>query len=98
MIYTMPYIMEARMSDKAIAKVFMTGRSQAVRLPKEFRFAGKEVRISRTANGGVLLEPVNPKAEALWAAIRKITGGKWDVEIPEDPPLEPEDIFPDGFK
>ncbi len=27
------------------AKVFMTGRSQAVRLPKEFRFDGSEVEI-----------------------------------------------------
>ena len=29
------------------AKVFMTGRSQAVRLPKEFRFEGTEVEIFR---------------------------------------------------
>jgi len=85
------------MSDKAIAKVFMTGRSQAVRLPKEFRFAGKEVRISRTANGGVLLEPYYKSAKELFAAIDKIPG-KWDVEIPEDPPVEPEDIFADGPK
>ena len=28
-------------------KVFMTGRSQAIRLPKEFRFEGKEVEIFR---------------------------------------------------
>ncbi len=32
------------------AKLFMYGRSQAVRLPKEFRFEGKEVRISRVGN------------------------------------------------
>ena len=28
------------------AKLFQTGRSQAVRLPKEFRFEGDEARIS----------------------------------------------------
>ncbi|HEX9200021.1 MAG TPA: AbrB/MazE/SpoVT family DNA-binding domain-containing protein [Acidobacteriaceae bacterium] len=39
------------------AKLFMNGRSQAVRLPKEFRFEGKEVRI-RKSGSGVLLEPV----------------------------------------
>ena len=39
------------------AKLFMNGRSQAVRLPKEFRFEGTEVRIRRSG-GGVLLEPV----------------------------------------
>ena len=87
------------MPGKAIAKVFMTGRSQAVRLPKEFRFAGKEVRISRTANGGVLLEPVHQKPDwkAFWAKLDNL-GGKWDVEIPEDPPLEPENIFADWPK
>ena len=40
-----------------IAKVFMTGRSQAVRLPKEFRFASREVRI-RKEGSAVILEPV----------------------------------------
>ena len=45
------------------AKLFMNGRSQAVRLPKEFRFEGKEVRIRRHGNG-VLLEPVGSKMGA----------------------------------
>lgn len=36
------------------AKVFMTGRSQAIRLPKEFRFEGKEVEIFRRG-GEVIL-------------------------------------------
>jgi len=40
-----------------IAKLFRNGRSQAVRLPKEFRFAGEEVRVRRQGKG-VLLEPV----------------------------------------
>jgi antitoxin VapB len=39
------------------AKLFQTGRSQAVRLPKEFRFTGTEVRI-RKVGTGVVLEPV----------------------------------------
>ncbi len=39
------------------AKLFWTGRSQAVRLPKEFRFEGSEVRIRRQG-GAVILEPV----------------------------------------
>jgi len=40
-----------------IAKLFKNGRSQAVRLPREFRFEGDRVRIRRFGNG-VLLEPV----------------------------------------
>jgi antitoxin VapB len=39
------------------AKLFVNGRSQAVRLPREFRFPGTEVRITRLGRG-VLLEPV----------------------------------------
>ena len=38
------------------AKVFTTGRSQAVRLPKEFRFSTQEVTIERQGNA-VLLRP-----------------------------------------
>ena len=39
------------------AKVFWSGRSQAVRLPKEFRFDSAEVHIRRHGNA-VILEPV----------------------------------------
>lgn len=39
------------------AKLFQNGRSQAVRLPKEFRFPGDRVRIRRVPQG-VLLQPV----------------------------------------
>jgi len=47
------------MSKTDIAKLFQNGRSQAVRLPKEFRFEGDRVRIRRVAQG-VLLEPLIP--------------------------------------
>jgi antitoxin VapB len=40
-----------------LAKLFANGRSQAVRLPIEFRFPGTEVRVTRQGRG-VLLEPV----------------------------------------
>jgi len=40
------------------AKLFMNGRSQAVRLPAEFRFDGTEVNIRRDpATGEVILSP-----------------------------------------
>ena len=39
------------------AKVFWSGRSQAVRLPKEFRFETDEVRIRKHGNA-VILEPI----------------------------------------
>ncbi len=37
-----------------IAKIFMHGRSQAVRLPKEFRLPGKECRIRREGKAVIL--------------------------------------------
>ncbi len=39
------------------AKIFWSGRSQAVRLPKEFRFEDREVRIRRHGSA-VILEPM----------------------------------------
>lgn len=39
------------------AKLFWSGRSQAVRLPREFRFEGGEVRIRRHG-AAVILEPI----------------------------------------
>ena len=44
------------MSKAETAKLFQNGRSQAVRLPREFRFQGERVRIRRVADG-VLLQP-----------------------------------------
>jgi hypothetical protein len=38
----------------ATAKLFMNGRSQAVRLPREFRFDGEELRIRRVGRGVML--------------------------------------------
>jgi antitoxin VapB len=51
------------------AKIFWSGRSQAVRLPKEFRFNTETVHIRRHGNT-VILEPM---AED-WAWLDKICG------------------------
>ncbi len=44
------------------AKLFQHGGSQAVRLPREFRFEGREVKVSKTQRG-VLLEPLDSDFE-----------------------------------
>ena len=41
----------------AVAKLFWNGSSQALRLPKEFRFMGKEVRLSKQGDK-VIIEPI----------------------------------------
>lgn len=51
------------------AKIFWSGRSQAVRLPKDFRFKGDEVHIRRHGNA-VILEPV----EDDWTWLDSIAG------------------------
>jgi antitoxin VapB len=49
------------------AKLFMNGRSQAVRLPKEFRFEGTEVEVRRdAATGNVLLSQPAAKPTKSW--------------------------------
>jgi len=45
------------MADDRIATLFRNGGSQAVRLPREFRFTGDRVRVRRYGRG-VLLEPM----------------------------------------
>jgi antitoxin VapB len=45
------------MNESGIAKIFMHGRSQAVRLPLAFRLPGDRVRVRRVENG-ILLEPI----------------------------------------
>ena len=42
------------------AKLFRNGRSQAVRLPKEFRFEGDEVLIKKVGNAVVLIPKDDP--------------------------------------
>jgi antitoxin VapB len=41
----------------ASAKVFMNGRSQAIRLPKEFRVTTSEVRLTQVPGGILISEP-----------------------------------------
>ena len=52
------------------AKLFQNGRSQAVRLPKEFRFEGlTQVRIERDGDRVILSPPHRPTIERLIAAL-----------------------------
>jgi antitoxin VapB len=52
------------------AKLFKNGRSQAVRLPAEYRFEGDEVLIRRDpVTGDIILSPRNKKFED-WVKLR----------------------------
>jgi antitoxin VapB len=54
------------------AKIFKNGQSQAIRLPKEFQFKGKEVFAQKVGNG-VLLLPVDSPWELFRQSLNKFT-------------------------
>jgi antitoxin VapB len=66
------------------AKIFWSGRSQAVRLPKDFRFEGEQVRIRRHGSA-VILEPITED----WAWLDSIVG-KLDEDFVQAANEEPE--------
>jgi antitoxin VapB len=49
-----------------VAKVFMSGRSQAVRLPKPYRFECEEVEITRQGDAVIL----RPRRSEPWANVK----------------------------
>jgi antitoxin VapB len=62
-----PKISPLAASTTKTAKLFKNGRSQAVRLPKEFRFEGKEVAIRRNpATGEVVLSQPPAQQTKSW--------------------------------
>ena len=72
------------MSDTSIAKIFMHGRSQAVRLPLAFRLPGDRVRVRRVKNG-ILLEPMITDIDSWFAELDRFA----DVPFMEDGRLQP---------
>lgn len=76
------------MTDQPTAKIFKHGRSQAVRLPKEFRLPGKEVRVRRLGKG-LLLEPVERDYETMRAIFAKIDREGGSEFLPDGRPEQP---------
>ena len=55
------------------AKLFKNGQSQAVRLPKAFRFEGDQVYIKRVGNA-VLLMPYDDPWQLMWDSLDEFEG------------------------
>lgn len=68
------------------AKLFTTGRSQAVRLPMEFRFSGKEVFIRRDPTTGEVILSTKP---ASWQEFFDLADR---TQIPSDFMADREDL------
>lgn len=60
------------------AKLFLNGRSQAVRLPAEFRFAGDEVYIRRDPKTGDVILSARPKN---WDSFYKL---REEIDVPDE--------------
>ena len=81
------------MSNTGIAKIFMHGRSQAVRLPLAFRLPGDRVRVRRVKNG-ILLEPLVTDIDTWFAELDRFADVPLMEEGRRQPPMpEAEDLF-----
>ncbi len=74
------------------AKLFQNGKSQAVRLPKAFRFGGDRVYIKRLGQAVVLL-PYHTPWETLLESLDEFSDDFMQDRV--QPPLEQrQDVFP----
>jgi len=81
------------MPVKGIAKIFMHGRSQAVRLPLAYGLPGDRVRVRPVASG-ILLEPMVTDIDAWFAEIDRFAVVPFMEEGRRQPPMPgPEDLF-----
>lgn len=77
------------------AKLFMNGRSQAVRLPAEFRVEGKEVSIRKDlGTGEVILSPKPKSLDHFFRLLDELRPEERDFQVPRDrTPLRPWKVF-----
>jgi antitoxin VapB len=80
------------MTKIRLAKLFRNGRSQAVRLPQEFRFEGDCVRIRRM-DQGVLLEPLIPDVAAWFQELDRFNAVPFLTKRPRQPTTPRREIF-----
>jgi len=74
------------------ARLFQSGRSQAVRLPKAYRFEGTEVVVRHFGNG-VLLLPVNEPWTMMDAALAAFEPG-FQISREQPATQEREELLP----
>jgi len=74
------------------AKLFRNGRSQAVRLPREFRFEGDRVRVRR-AGRGVVVEPMFANVTDWFAELDRFGADPLMADGRHQPPAPEREIF-----
>jgi antitoxin VapB len=78
------------------ARLFKNGRSQAVRLPREFRFEGDRVRVRRSGRG-VLLQPIFTDVSAWFAELDRLADEPFMPEGRQQPAAPLRDVFDDDL-
>jgi antitoxin VapB len=71
------------------AKVFRSGNSQAVRLPKEFRFDVEEVEVSREGDAVILRPRRGPSRR--WASLRAAVERGFSADFMAEGRQQPDD-------
>jgi antitoxin VapB len=89
------------MNKSKTAKVFKNGSSQAVRLPAEFRFRGKEVFVTRDESTGDVILSANP-GKGAWRDFFALPRGLEDspefmAERPMNRPARKSGVFDDSI-
>lgn len=74
------------------ARLFRNGRSQAVRLPREYRFKGDRVRVRR-AGRGVLVEPMFTDVRQWFAELDRFKDEPFMAEGRSQPPTPEREVF-----
>lgn len=74
------------------ARLFRNGRSQAVRLPREFRFDGDRVRVRR-AGRGVLVEPMFADVSEWFSELDRFGPEAFMADGRQQPPTPERDVF-----
>ena len=78
------------MPEPEKAKIFMTGRSQAVRIPAQYRFKSKEVYIRHDPRTGEIILSERPQKPSLTEIFKMIDAageaeGAYDLSLDRDP-------------
>lgn len=85
------------MAESGVGRIFKHGRSQAVRLPKEFRLPGDRVRVRRMGSG-ILLEPISARKDwdAWFAQLDRLVDPDFMKDGRDQPPMprdDPDEMF-----
>ena len=75
-----------------LAKLFRNGRSQAIRLPREFRFEGSRVRVRR-AGRGIVVEPMFASVTVWFAELDRSDADPFMADGRRQPPTPEREIF-----